>query len=537
MGLFDVIIVGAGPAGVFAAYKLRPLKVLVLDVGYVANHEKLPPRNIYDLRREGEDSFSGLIGDQFQSLHNIDRSYLSPKLKGPLWDFVIRKPAQMPLDRTDRFKPILSYARGGLANAWGAGVLRFNDIDLEGFPIRAADLEHYYDELTKHIGVNGQADDLSDYLGVTDDLHQPLPLSPNSQDLFLRYQARKGDIRNLGVTIGRTRAAILTKVHRDRPPYQVLGQDFFQPNQKSIYHPGYTLDELIAEGALEYRSGVLATQYAEVDGQVVVRAKELSTDELIEFRGRKLILAAGAINTARIVLRSHDDFSTRLPLLDNPISFIPFVNPARVGSALPVHAFSGGELLSVYRGDAYPSPVQASFYSLGAPLRTDLLLEFPLPLRSSLVACKYLLPALAMLQVFYPDKGCASNFLQLNSDGSLGLSYTSQPVGAVEKVFIRALRRLGFLSSQWLCKYPEPGSSIHYAGCLPMQESPNAWYCTDRYGKLFQGRNVYIADAANFSKLPSKNHTFTIMANAMRIADHVKATVLFERDSAVGSSA
>jgi hypothetical protein len=97
---------GAGPAGVFAAYKLRPLKVLVLDVGYVANHEKLPPRNIYDLRREGEDSFSGLIGDQFQSLHNIDRSYLSPKLKGPLWDFVIRKPALMPFDRKDLFKPI-----------------------------------------------------------------------------------------------------------------------------------------------------------------------------------------------------------------------------------------------------------------------------------------------------------------------------------------------------------------------------------------------------------------------------------------------
>jgi choline dehydrogenase-like flavoprotein len=166
--------------------------------------------------------------------------------------------------------------------------------------------------------------------------------------------------------------------------------------------------------------------------------------------------------------------------------------------------------------------VQASFYGLGAPLKTDLVGEFPLPLRSSLTAGKYLLPALAMLQVFYPDEENPDNFLRLRKNGSLDLAYKSPKFGKIEKKFISAFMRLGFFSSTAICKYPAPGSSIHYAGSLPMKDKPVGPYQTDRLGKLNETKNVYIADAANFSRLPSKNHTFTIMANAMRIAEGVK---------------
>ena len=34
-------------------------------------------------------------------------------------------------------------------------------------------------------------------------------------------------------------------------------------------------------------------------------------------------------------------------------------------------------------------------------------------------------------------------------------------------------------------------------------------------------RAIYIADGSTLSPLPSKNHTFTMMANAMRVADCV----------------
>ncbi len=49
-----------------------------------------------------------------------------------------------------------------------------------------------------------------------------------------------------------------------------------------------------------------------------------------------------------------------------------------------------------------------------------------------------------------------------------------------------------------------------------MRETP-ARYQTDSSGLLFGTRRVYIVDGACFSRLPAKNLTFTIMANALRI--------------------
>ena len=44
--MYDVIIVGAGPAGLFSAYELieskKNLKILLLDEGKFANHRKCP---------------------------------------------------------------------------------------------------------------------------------------------------------------------------------------------------------------------------------------------------------------------------------------------------------------------------------------------------------------------------------------------------------------------------------------------------------------------------------------------------------------
>ena len=58
-----------------------------------------------------------------------------------------------------------------------------------------------------------------------------------------------------------------------------------------------------------------------------------------------------------------------------------------------------------------------------------------------------------------------------------------------------------------------------------MKATPTTPYQTDSSGRLAGTAGVYIADAANFSALPSKNHSFTMMANAMRIAAQVERSL------------
>lgn len=47
-------------------------------------------------------------------------------------------------------------------------------------------------------------------------------------------------------------------------------------------------------------------------------------------------------------------------------------------------------------------------------------------------------------------------------------------------------------------------------------------YVTDRFCRLRDSKKVFIVVGFVFPVLPAKNHTFTIMANAMRIGVHLK---------------
>jgi len=58
---------------------------------------------------------------------------------------------------------------------------------------------------------------------------------------------------------------------------------------------------------------------------------------------------------------------------------------------------------------------------------------------------------------------------------------------------------------------------VHYAGTLPMTNEDRPHTCrTDASVRGFE--RLFIADGAAFSSLPAKNITFTLMANAVRIA-------------------
>ena len=62
------------------------------------------------------------------------------------------------------------------------------------------------------------------------------------------------------------------------------------------------------------------------------------------------------------------------------------------------------------------------------------------------------------------------------------------------------------------------GASVHYAGTLPMSNNEKPW-TVSKDGVSHDFDNLIIADGASFPFLPAKNLTFTLMANATRIAE------------------
>jgi choline dehydrogenase-like flavoprotein len=64
------------------------------------------------------------------------------------------------------------------------------------------------------------------------------------------------------------------------------------------------------------------------------------------------------------------------------------------------------------------------------------------------------------------------------------------------------------------------GASVHYAGTIPMTREDRPWTATPN-GRLRGVDNLVLVDGTTFPFLPAKNLTFTLMANASRIADAI----------------
>lgn len=525
---FDAIVVGTGPAGVMSARALSGKRVLILDVGKQPDTLPDPGADLYQQRRTCPDLFDFLIGKNFESLHNIHSEPLSLKLKAPHMRYICDDADTLAPVRSRNFDATMSFAAGGLANAWGAGVYRFTARDLDGFPVTRHELEPFYDELTDHMGVSGENDGLTPSFGHDKALQPPIQLSRFAADLEAGYRRKRALFAKLGVTIGRTRLAVLTEPHRGRPRYDYGNFEFFRPHDPSVYNPAYTLRELIESAQVSYEPEHLVLRFAESTAGVNVTTRNLRSGAHEVFEGRTLILAAGALNSAKIVLASNEDRDTRLPLLDNPMTCLPLLRPKRIGQALDKYDSSLGQLILIheYQGTV----LQGSVYGTAGPLRSDILFDLPLSIPANLAWLRRTAAATGLLMMFYPSDPHPENYLRLAADGALELNcgkpVTAGPArGLAEKALIPALRKIGFYTAAALCQYPPMGSGIHYAGTLPMRETPRRYELYPD-GRLSGSRNIYVVDGACFPRLPAKNLTLTIMANAMRIASRIRNRVL-----------
>jgi choline dehydrogenase-like flavoprotein len=199
---------------------------------------------------------------------------------------------------------------------------------------------------------------------------------------------------------------------------------------------------------------------------------------------------------------------------------IPFFRLARIGEPLAVHDTSLAQLNLVVEDAEWGEPLQASLYGATGPLRSDIVFSLPLSVRANLVWTKYLAPAMGLLMLFYPGRQSPESYVRLRPTGELEVQFAPEPPHQLERRLIRLLRKMGYVTHASLIQRPGSGAGLHYAGTLPMRAEPGR-YEASAEGLLAGTRGVYIVDGAGFSRLPAKNLTFTIMANALRIGRRV----------------
>jgi hypothetical protein len=526
----DFIVVGSGNTGAMAAQTLLEggATVTMLDVGRVDEtyRDLIPDADFVTLRGGDAEQHRYFLGDSFEGIPASTVStgaQLTPP-RAHVSDLVARF---LPI-LSETFRPQESLAYGGLGDAWGAGCCVYSDSELQEAGLEPERMRRAYQTVADRIGISGARDDATRYTSAGLTGVQPPPeLDETCSRLYRRYAAKRDALRARGVSIGRPALALLTKDVGERKAFAYRDMDFYSDRDRSVYRPWITVDALKADPRFRSVDGVLVLRFEEHDEAVSVFGLDVRTGERTVHRARRLVLASGVLGTARIVLRSLGSTGQALPILSNPYSYVPCLQPSLVGAEVSPRKMSLAQLSIFHDPDGTNADVaMGSIYSYRSLMLFRILPQAPIDFVDARILMRYLLPAITIVGIHHPERPGPGRSLRLEAfaDSPTGdrlladYSVSDAEVrrnAAREKLMIRSLRSLG----AWAIKRIQPGmgSSIHYAGTLPFAADGRP--CSlDADGRLAGTRSVSVADGSGFRYLPAKGLTLSLMANAHLVA-------------------
>jgi choline dehydrogenase-like flavoprotein len=520
MRSFETIIVGSGPSATAAARVLNRPGTAVFDIGrQPANGSVMT--SLTDAKVCGD--VRALLGSNWQSLDNLADEVRHPKLRAENVSYAIDGEPIEIVDETGTLIQSLSTsaAFGGLANAWGAQLYRYTDEDLKAlgdWPITAAALAPFYEDLERHIGLSGTADDLDDYFGHQLLTGEPIDLVPTAKRLLRRYSGKRAG-RGARLALGLPRLGVLTRPHGSRPAHGLNETEFFETLQPGIYTPRRTWDDLRADGRIEYIGGVRVDGFMERADRVEVDCTDICSGEKWQASAGRLLLGAGVINSTRLVASSLGWRRVELPFLEHPPTLLPLFSLLDLGASLPQRSFPV-QLAGRFRHDNEDQLV--SVYYAGGTLRSDFVFDLPLPLTGSLRLFESLLGGMLVAQIWTSARPHHCNRFRVDDAGRTSIVYGHRPHNDGIPKLVREFFCLGFVTSSGLAKHAIPGWGFHYAGTMPMSRTPGPEQC-DLLGRPTGLQRTHVIDGSLLPSLPAKNISLTVMANAARIAQEISA--------------
>jgi choline dehydrogenase-like flavoprotein len=525
------VVVGAGVSGAHAALTLleRGAAVELWDIGREEVSFPEPGASFHELKGRLVDPIGQLLGQDLGALIPPDapellryppaRRFLA-SAQDALWRF-----------DSDGFDAFGSFARGGLANGWGANALAYDDDDLRGWPVSSAEMEPDYRTVYRRIPVAGpKDDDLSPHLRGEHPSQVAVPLTSADERLLQAYRRKKGRLTRQGFGLGVARLAVITD------PASAKACDgcdrcLWGCPRGSIYNPAAsTLETCKSFPGFRYRPGREVLSLAAAGGKVTgIHFLDTASGEIRDEACDAVFLAAGALQTGAIFLRTlkaqrPDVAAETEGLMDTTVVKVPFLALRSIGAPPDARSFQFNRLLVGLTTQAPPWPryLHGELLHLTSLVYHPLIERMPFDSRLSKRLFFALKSALGVVSFFFPDRITAGNRQVLvEGDGPVARVRLCYRESAEKEAYIdeavtrlrSALWQLGCVP-QGAVRSPG-GGGIHYAGTVPMGEGLKRCDAAGRSNLL---RNLFIADGAGFPSLPSKSITMSLAAHATRVA-------------------
>lgn len=491
MSDYDLVIIGAGMGGSALAWSLREsgLRVRLLERGG-------------PLRQEAANWDPATVVR--------DRAY---------------DPDERWLDGDDRpFRPRVYYNYGGSSKFFGGSAFRLRESDFSArefpdgttpaWPFTYEELERWYDEAERAMWVHGSAgaDPTEAPRGAFP--FAPLEHEPAIARLVERLERQGLRPFPLPIAVHQGDGGHCRKGSPcDGFPCKIRAKGdgenaFLRPALKAssttTVEPTAYVERLVTDGP----------------GGRVLAARVVRTNGRIEdVTARVFALAAGAVNSAAILLRSatseHPDglangsgqVGRNFMAHNNTVlmALSPFrYNPTKFQKTLAINDFyhDGGNVQMRGKVSAYNLERSAN-----ALVR---LLRAPIARRSF------------DFWVMSEDLPKPENRVELTSDGSIRIRRRLNNLAIHDSLVRRVrshLRRAGFPIV--LQRDPSPSAIQHQVGTIRCGDDP-ATSVVDRFGRAHEVDNLFVVDGSIFPSSAAVNPALTIAANALRVGDYLR---------------
>lgn len=403
--------------------------------------------------------------------------------------------------------PILSFARGGLSLVWGATMLPYCKEDTSNWPFDISTLENEFRELSKMIPITGASDGLSLTYG---NFYSRRGIMPSNRIVnILEHFAR---INVPEIQVGLSRLAVETGTHA------IKGCVYCNKciNGCPLNLIWSSNDSTFKEKNLKLRVLKLSESSTGVEIEVV----DIVGKQQVLVGFEKVFLAAGPLESFRILASSNIVNDTEV-LKDSATFFIPLFALPKLGR-LHQNSFGLSQLfIRLNKNESSPaSQYQLYEYSDDLIVRAKKALSFGAIIPNSIL--RFFLKRMLVAIGYLDGANSPSIQMRLLEDGSLlstldttGKTFKerNQSIKIAIKRFSTYVSKCGLLPIPFLTQIAVPGEGVHFGSWLPMGDK------SDLLGRPIGSKNVHVVDSSVLPTIAPGPITFTVMANARRIAE------------------
>lgn len=509
----DIVIIGSGPAGTAAARTFidQSISVTLLEAGEKVERPEFPASDWMSFRRRQTRQHEAYYGESIPAASQT--STRSPKFSVEWFAELAERSADLLAFQETGFSGVPIAAHGGLSAAWGAGVSLFSEQDLAEWPIALDDLLPHYRSVAARIGLSGQWPE-----GVRPpeaNLYAHPGVHPTAKRLLNASNKRGGQ----GMKIATALQAVVPATTGGRRGCDLSGFCLHGCPRKAIWSAEFELEALLLSRRLDLHSGTFVTEISRApDGRWLISTRTAGGGRT-EFLARRVFSAAGAIGSARIIDQALG-LGARRRLLSTPTAAFAAVVPAYLGRGWSEKVYGLAQVsfeiaLSQGNGDIFGYLFSAERISTSAMESAS-----PLGFRGTGEVFRELAPATLLGNVFFDGRHSdhwvetRQGVVHVTGGAAASLAVAHAQTGPALR---REFGKLGALVVPFRPALSSPGSDLHFAGTVPMKKSPQIGQCGPD-GRVAGADNLFVVDGAALPTLPPKSHTFTIMANAERIA-------------------